>query len=237
MKISDKIILALDVADSDSAVEIVEKFKDHIEIFKIGSELFTSAGPDVVKKIISMGKKVFLDLKFHDIPNTAAKSVKAAAEMGVFMLNVHASGGAEMMRKASHAVSELSSKKNIERPKLLAVTVLTSIDEAALQKDAGVGRSIEEQVMHLAKLAMNSGLDGVVASPRETEMIRSQFGRDFLIVTPGIRPSWANADDQKRTMTPAEAIKKGSDYIVIGRAVLSQPDPIGALKRIIENES
>ena len=237
MKIRDKIILALDVADRGSAIEIVEKFKDHIDIFKVGSELFTSAGPDVVREINSMGKKVFLDLKFHDIPNTVAKSVRAAAEAGVFMLNVHASGGSEMMKRAAQALAEVSSEKNINKPKLIAVTVLTSIDQTILQREVGIEKTIKTHVTHLAELAKQSGLDGVVASPQETPIIRNACGKDFLIVTPGIRPSWAAADDQKRTMTPAEAISKGADYLVMGRAILSQPDPLDALKRIEEELS
>lgn len=234
MKLSDKIILAVDVADYDSAIEIVKKFKDHINIFKVGSELFTSAGPKIVEEINSMGKKVFLDLKFHDIPNTAARSVRAAAEIGVFMLNVHASGGSEMMKRATEALAEVSAKKNIEKPKLIAVTVLTSIDQTILQREVGIEKALTTQVTQLAELALHSGLNGVVASPQETPIIRAACGKDFLIVTPGIRPSWAETDDQKRTMTPDEAIRTGSDYLVMGRAILSQPDPIGALKRIEE---
>lgn len=234
MKSKDKIILALDVAEQSSAVEIVETFKDHIDIFKVGTELFTSAGPKVVEDIISRGKKVFLDLKFHDIPNTVSKSVRAAAEMGVFMLNVHASGGLEMMKRAADTLSEASSEKGITRPKLIAVTILTSIDQTILQKEVGIEKTMKTEVTHLAELARNAGLDGVVASPHETEFIRSHCGKDFLIVTPGIRPSWAETDDQKRTMTPAEALKKGADYLVMGRAILAQPDPIGAIKRIEE---
>jgi orotidine-5'-phosphate decarboxylase len=234
MKASEKIILALDVDDRGSALGIAERFRDHIDIFKIGSELFTAVGPVIIKDLHELGKKVFLDLKFHDIPNTAAKSVRAAAEHGIFMLNVHASGGLEMMKRAAQTLSRVSEEKGIERPKLIAVTLLTSIDQTVMQNEIGIEKVIKTQVTHLVKLAKSAGLDGVVASPQETEMIRSACGEDFLIVTPGIRPSWADLDDQKRTMTPAEALRKGADYLVIGRAILSQSDPVEALMRTEE---
>ncbi|MBI5057230.1 MAG: orotidine-5'-phosphate decarboxylase [Nitrospirae bacterium] len=234
MKPKERIILALDVADYTEAIRTAKKFKDHIELFKVGSELFTAAGPRIVEKINSMGKKVFLDLKFHDIPTTVAKSASVAAKLGVFMFNVHTSGGLEMMKQAAQAIRKISLKENIERPKLIGVTILTSIDQAALQDELGVGLRMSAQVKNLAGLAHKSGLDGVVASPEDAEMIRSKFGKKFLIVTPGIRPSWAAADDQKRMLTPRQALIKGADYLVIGRAITSQPDPVKALKRIEE---
>ncbi|MBI4849841.1 MAG: orotidine-5'-phosphate decarboxylase [Nitrospirae bacterium] len=234
MEPKDRIILALDVADYSGAIRTVKKFKDHIELFKVGSELFTAAGPRIVEKINSMGKKVFLDLKFHDIPTTVAKSAAVAAKLGVFMFNIHTSGGLEMMKQAAHAIRKISLKENIERPKLIGVTILTSIDQAALQDELGIGLRMSAQVKNLAGLAHKAGLDGVVASPEDAEMIRSKFGKKFLIVTPGIRPSWAAADDQKRMLTPRQALIKGADYLVIGRAVTSQPDPVRALKRIEE---
>lgn len=232
MKPKDRIILALDVSDYDEAVRIAYKFEEHIEIFKVGSELFTSAGPRIVEQINSMGKKVFLDLKFHDIPNTVAKSAAAAAKLGVFMLNVHTLGGLEMMQQAAEALRDVSLDENIDRPKLIGVTILTSLDQAALQDELGIGLRMSAQVRHLAGLAQRAGLDGVVASPEDAESIRSHFGKGFLIVTPGIRPSWAAADDQKRMLTPKEALRRGADYLVIGRAILSQPNPVSALKRI-----
>ncbi len=234
MKASEKIILALDVDDRGSAIGLAERFRDHIDIFKVGSELFTAVGPKIIKDINGLGKKVFLDLKFHDIPNTAAKGVKAAAEHGVHIMNVHASGGVAMMKKAAETLDEVSREKGIERPKLIAVTVLTSIDQTMLQREMGVEKAVKAQVTHLAQLTKESGLDGVVASPHETEMIRSVCGDDFMIITPGIRPSWADIDDQKRTMTPAEALSKGADYLVMGRAIVSQPDPVEALMRVEE---
>ncbi|MBI5408092.1 MAG: orotidine-5'-phosphate decarboxylase [Nitrospirae bacterium] len=234
MQPRERIILALDVAEYGEAVRIVNKFKKHIDVFKVGSELFTSVGPKLVEKIHSAGKKVFLDLKFHDIPNTVAKSAVAAARLGVFMFNVHTLGGLEMMKQAAQALRKVSLKENVERPRIIGVTILTSIDQAALRDELGVSLRMSAQVKHLAGLAHNAGLDGVVASPEDAERIRSHYGKDFLIVAPGIRPSWAAADDQKRTLTPKEALRRGADYLVIGRAVLSQPDPVKALKRIEE---
>lgn len=234
MKSKDRIILALDVPDYDEAIRVAHQFEDHIEIFKVGSELFTAVGPEIIKKINSMGKKVFLDLKFHDIPNTVAKSAAAVARLGVFMFNVHTLGGLEMMRKAAEIIRKISLDENIERPKLIGVTILTSIDQASLHDELGIAMRMSVQVKHLAGLAQRAGLDGVVASPVDAENIRAHFGKDFLIVTPGIRPSWASADDQKRMLTPKEALRRGADYLVIGRAILSQPDPVSALKRIEE---
>lgn len=234
MEPRERIILALDVADYNKALDIIQKFREHIDIFKVGFELFTSVGPKIVEKINSMGKKVFLDLKYHDIPNTVAKSVQAASELGVFMLNVHTLGGLEMMRQAVQALVSISLKKNINRPKILGVTILTSIDEKCLINELGIGQGLRIQVRHLAGLALRAGLDGVIASPQDIEMIRSHCGKGFLIVTPGIRLSGTPIENQKRTSTPKEALRKGADYLVIGRAILSQPDPVSALERIIK---
>lgn len=228
----DRIILALDVSGYEEAIETAQRFKDHIDTFKVGSELFTSAGPRIIEDIHAMGKKIFLDLKFYDIPTTVAKSALAVARHGVFMFNVHAMGGFEMMKRAAQALGEFSLKENVDRPKLIGVTILTSIDQDVLRDELGVQLRMTAQVKHLASLAQRAGLDGVVASAEEAEMIRARFGKGFLIVTPGIRPSWAAADDQKRALTPREAIKRGADYLVIGRAITAQPDPVGALKRI-----
>lgn len=232
MNPKERIILALDVSDFDEAVDIVQKFKDEVDIFKVGNELFTSVGPRIVKQIHLMGKKVFLDLKFHDIPNTVSKAVLAAARLGVFIVNVHALGGLEMMKRAADSVREFSLKNNMERPRLIGVTILTSIDQQTLRDELGVELRMSAQVKHLAGLAQQAGLDGVVAAPDDIEMIRSRFGTNFLIITPGIRPSWAAADDQKRTMTPAKAVSLGSDYLVIGRSILAQADPMDALRKI-----
>jgi orotidine-5'-phosphate decarboxylase len=234
MKPKERIILALDVPEYKEAVAIVNKFKKDIEIFKVGSELFTSAGPKIVEKIHSMGKKVFLDLKFYDIPNTAAKSALAVARLGVFMFNVHTLGGLKMMKAAASSISRFALENNVDRPRLIGVTILTSIDQKTMQGELGIDMRISAQVKHLAGLAKRAGLDGVVASPEDALMIRERFEKDFLIVTPGIRPTWIKKDDQKRTMTPKQAFSKGADYIVIGRAITAQPHPVDALKRIEE---
>ena len=228
----DRIILALDLPDYDEAINIIKKFREEIDIFKVGSELFTAAGPKIVEEINSMGKKVFLDLKFHDIPNTASKAALAASQLGVFMLNIHIMGGLEMMKRTVDTIVRSVLKGDIVRPKILGVTLLTSIDKTVLLNELGIQHNISTHIKHLAKMAFNAGLDGVVASPQETEMIRSHFGEKFLIVTPGIRPSWSQPDDQKRTLTPKSAIRKGADYLVLGRAVMSHDNPAKALKRI-----
>ena len=232
MSAIDKLILALDVADSYYALEIVDKFSDYINIYKVGLELFTTAGPGIVEEIQKRGKKVFLDLKFHDIPNTVTKAALSATRLGVYMFNVHASGGFEMMRKCRDSVVEMCLKENLERPKILGVTVLTSLSKEILTDELGIQYGLRTHVRHLSGLALKAGLDGVVASAREVELIRNHCGKGFLIVTPGIRPSWTPPDDQKRTMTPKEAIREGSDYLVIGRAILQQPDPIKAVELI-----
>lgn len=232
MKANERIILALDVPGYDEAMEVVRTFKDHINIFKIGSELFTSAGPGIVEDINAMGKKIFLDLKFHDIPNTVSRTAMAAAKLGVFMFNVHTSGGFEMMKQTADTLLKYSLENNIQRPKLIGVTILTSIDKKTLQDDIGVKADMPNHVSHLASLAKEAGLDGVVASPEDAADLRARFGKDFLIITPGIRPSWSVMDDQKRASTPLAALKSGASYLVIGRAITSQSDPLGALKKI-----
>ncbi|NWF98954.1 MAG: orotidine-5'-phosphate decarboxylase [Nitrospirae bacterium] len=233
MKASEKIILALDVSDPSYAIEIVEKFRDRIDIFKVGLELFTIAGPHIIDEIHKRNKKVFLDLKFHDIPNTVAKAAKAVTRLGVFMFNVHTSGGFEMMKKCAETVVEMCLKENLNRPKILGVTVLTSLTRESLRDELGVHYGLKTHVKHLSNLAMEAGLDGVVASAREAETVRNHCGKDFIIVTPGIRPSWTPPDDQKRTMTPKEALKQGADYLVLGRSILKQPDPLKAIDLIL----
>jgi len=226
----ERVIIALDVASLDEAEKVVEATGEQAVVYKIGSELFTRCGPPAVDLLRRRGKEVFLDLKFHDIPNTVSKAVAAAAALGVNMLNVHAFGGADMMSAAAEAAKKAGRG---ESPKVLAVTVLTSIDESILAEDMGCRRAVEEQVVHLAKLAAKSGLDGVVASAKEIAVIRQNLGSEFLIVTPGIRPRWAAKGDQKRVTTPAEALRAGADYIVIGRPVTASSDPKEALERIL----
>lgn len=232
MPYREKLILALDVAEPDYALDIVDKFSDYIDIFKVGMELFTTAGPKMVEEIHSRNKKVFLDLKFHDIPNTVSNAAIAATRLGVYMFNMHTSGGLEMMKRSRDSVVELCLKENLQKPKILGVTVLTSLSPQVLKDELGIQHSLRTHVRHLSGLALKAGLDGVVASGHEVSMIRSHCGKGFLIVTPGIRPSWSPPDDQKRTMTPKEALREGADYIVMGRSILHQDDPIKALELI-----
>lgn len=232
MSWKEKLIVALDVSDSKRAIDIVDMLGDYVNVFKIGFELFVSSGPSIVKEIQSKGKKVFLDLKFHDIPVTVAKAATAAVRLGVYMFNLHASGGLEMMKRCVDTVQEICIKESIQRPKIIGVTVLTSIDIVTLKNELGVHHSLKTHVKNLALLSKKAGLDGVVASPHEIALIKQNCGRDFLVVTPGIRPSWMPPDDQMRTATPKEALKNGADYIVIGRGILKQDDPIKALELI-----
>jgi orotidine-5'-phosphate decarboxylase len=229
---NDKLILALDISDYDYALELLDKFSDYISIFKVGLELFTVAGPSIIEEIHRRGKKVFLDLKFHDIPNTVSKAGIAAARKGVFMFNVHASGGLDMMKKCRDDVVNVCLRENLNRPRIIAVTVLTSMSREVLRDQVGIQHSLNNHVRHLSGMALKAGLDGVVASGKEAAMVRSHCGRGFLVITPGIRPSWAHLDDQMRTMTPREAVREGADYIVMGRAILNQGDPLKAIELI-----
>lgn len=232
MSACEKLILALDVSEHHHAIELVEKFKDYIGIFKVGLELFISSGPKIIEDINKKGKKVFLDLKLHDIPNTTSKAAITSARLGVYMFNVHTSGGFEMMRRCRDSVIETCLKENLERPKIVGVTVLTSISKEILKDELGIQYSMKTHIRHLSSLALKAGLDGVVASAREAATIRNHCGRGFLIITPGIRPSWTPPDDQKRTMTPKEAIREGADYIVMGRGILKHADPLKATELI-----
>lgn len=227
-----KLILALDVSDYDYAIELLDKFSGYVDIFKVGLELYSVAGTQIIKEIHKRGKKIFLDLKFHDIPNTVSNAGIAVARQGVFMFNVHASGGLDMMKKCRDDVVNLCLKENLDRPRILAVTVLTSLSKEVLRDEVGIQHSLNTHVKHLSGLALKAGLDGVVASAHEAAKIRSHCGRGFLIVTPGIRPSWTPVDDQMRTMTPKQAIREGADYLVMGRAILNQPDPVKAIELI-----
>ena len=228
IKAAEKLIVALDVKSLAEAKEIIRKLSPAVRIFKVGMGLFTLCGPDAVALVHDSGAKVFLDLKFHDIPNTVAHAVRSAAKLGVFMVNIHALGGSEMMMRAVEAARE-SEKK----PKLLGVTVLTSMDQSSIG-EIGIEKKIEEEVVSLARLGKESGLDGVIASPNETGLIRKNLGKDFIIVTPGIRPAGAEKGDQKRVMTPKAAVTAGADYIVVGRPIIETKDPLGAAKKIIK---
>lgn len=223
-----RLIVALDVPGAEQAMKLAHKLAGHVGLFKVGLELFIAEGADLVRELAKAGTPVFLDLKFHDIPNTVSRAISAAGNLGVGMINVHASGGREMMLAARQAVDALPGKK----PILLAVTVLTSLDENNL-REVGVGQSPEKQVLRLAELAAGCGLDGVVASAREVPRIKEICGVDFLTVTPGIRPSGGTVGDQKRVMTPAKAIESGSDYLVIGRPITGADDPVAAADAIV----
>ena len=220
------VIIALDVDNPKQAEMLVEELKDYVSIFKVGSQLFTSQGPDIIDFIHNKGCKVFLDLKFHDIPNTVAQAVGNAVKNDVFMLTVHASGGIEMMRSAYEAAQSQTI--------LLGVTVLTSIDKEILKNDLQISASIKDHVSHLAKMTKMAGLDGVVASSEEIKYIRQTCGEDFLIVTPGIRLAGSDKDDQKRIASPVQAINRGADLIVIGRSVTKASSPGHAMEKVIK---
>ena len=232
----DKIIFALDVDHFTEAQRWVKLLKDHVGIFKVGKQLFTHTGPKVVDMIRQKGQKVFLDLKFHDIPNTVAKAGEEATKLNVTMFNLHALGGFEMMRKTVEASRATAKSLGIPKPLILAVTILTSMNEETL-KEVGVQGPISEEVGHLASLSLKAGVDGVVASPQEIGIIRQRCGEKFLIVTPGIRLPSDKRDDQKRTMSPKEAIASGANYLVIGRPIKEAKDPLEAVQRIIEDIS
>ena len=234
------ILVALDVESADKAVALADALRGSVGGYKVGKQLFTAAGPAVVHALTSRGDRVFLDLKFHDIPNTVAGAVQSAVATGAWMVNVHASGGSAMMNAAVEAATRAAATLNRPRPLVIAVTVLTSMDAAALV-EVGVTRPLIDQVVHLARLAQHSGLDGVVASPLETAAIRDACGPNFQIVTPGIRPRRLGSespaarmgnDDQARTLTPADAIRAGSTYLVIGRPITGAPNPREAAEEI-----
>ena len=228
----NKLIVALDVETAQEARELFRELKGVVGMFKIGSQLFTAAGPGIVREIVEAGERVFLDLKFHDIPNTVAAAGIEAARLGVSIFNIHALGGGEMMRRTAGAVTETARREGLTRPSVIAVTVLTSADARTLD-EVGVSSDTETQVSRLARLAGECGLDGVVASPHEVALVRAVVKRrDFLIVTPGVRPSGSAVDDQKRFMTPREAVRAGADYLVVGRAILKADDPKRAAQEI-----
>jgi orotidine-5'-phosphate decarboxylase len=231
------LIVALDFDSLSTALKFAKQVADLVGMFKIGSQLFTSAGPEAVRQVAQLGADIFLDLKFHDIPNTVAGAVLASAGMpGVQLVNVHALGGGAMLRAAVQAISA-GVPMGADRPRLLAVTILTSMDQKAL-REVGIGGPPAARVVKLAKLAQKAGVDGVVASVQEAKAIRKACGREFLIVTPGVRPKDSSAsarkDDQARTATPAAAIRAGADFIVVGRPILAAPDPRAATQEIVD---
>jgi orotidine-5'-phosphate decarboxylase len=223
-KPADKIIVALDVPSSKEARALLEQLRDRVGFFKIGLQLYTAEGAEIVRAVLSTGGKVFLDLKLHDIPNTVARAVESANALGVQMLTIHLSGGAEMVRAACDTKkSDMS---------ILGVTVLTSSTDATL-REVGINNPVDEQVLRLARLGVQNGVDGIVASAHEIKSLRAEFGHKIKIVVPGVRPIWAEAGDQKRTMTPREATDAGADYLVIGRPITAAGDPREALERIL----
>jgi orotidine-5'-phosphate decarboxylase len=222
----DKLIVALDVDTADKALTLVKELREVAGMFKVGSTLFTTAGPQIVRDIIALDSKVFLDLKFHDIPHQVAGAARAATELGVSLFTIHASGGTEMMQRAVDAVAGTETK-------LLAISVLTSID-ANILAQIGVSSTPSDSVLRLVKLTVSAGVDGVVASPQEIETIRNTIANpNFLVVTPGIRPAHNEAADQKRIATPAAAISAGASYLVVGRPITSAPDPVAAAQQIV----
>jgi orotidine-5'-phosphate decarboxylase len=228
----DRSIIPLDVQSKEDGITLVSKLKD-ARTFKVGLELFTAEGPALFKKLKALRKDVFLDLKLHDIPNTVGGAVRSAFRHGVQMMTIHASGGREMMAKASETARRASEELGRSKPLLLGVTVLTSLKGVDLA-EIGMNANVTDQVLRLAGLAKGAGMDGVVCSPHEIEILRREFGRELVIVTPGIRPLWAAAQDQKRIMTPAEAVAKGADYLVIGRPITGAPSPAEAFIRVVE---
>ncbi len=228
----ERLIVALDVDNLEQAAELVRQLAGEVGMFKIGKQLFTHAGPQAVRQIQELGGEIFLDLKFHDIPNTVAKAAIEATRLGVKMFNVHASGSLEMMRLTAKEVRRVCRQQKLRKPIMLAVTVLTSLNQDDLQR-VGVERKVADQVVRLALLTKEAGMDGVVASPHEVADIREACGQRFVIVTPGIRPSDGNRNDQQRIMTPHNAVRGGVDYIVVGRPIIEAKDPVAAARAIV----
>jgi orotidine-5'-phosphate decarboxylase len=229
----EKIIVALDVDSQDKAVELVKQLGGEVGAFKVGLELFNVTGPSIFPALKEAGAgRIFYDAKFHDIPNTVASAVRVATRNNVWMINVHTTGGSEMMKAAAAAARDEAAKLGIEPPKVIGVTLLTSIDTMTLTDELRIASGLVSHVVHLAKLAKSSGLDGVVASPHEIQYIREACGPDFLIVTPGVRPAGADVADQKRVMTPGDATKAGADYLVIGRPITRAESPTAAAQSI-----
>jgi len=223
-----ELIVALDVSSTSEVVRIVDRLGDAVSFYKIGLELFSAAGPDVVKAVKGRGKKVFLDLKLHDIPRTVGRAVKSGATLGVDLMTIHAVGGRAMIRAAKEAAQEFGP----QAPKILAVTVLTSLDQTDLA-DLGVGRDMKAQVEALGRLACSNGADGIVCSPKEVAAMRAALGSAALLVTPGVRPAGSDVGDQKRVATPGQAVKDGSTHLVVGRPILEAADPCAAARAIV----
>lgn len=235
MELQERIIIALDTATKEEALRLVDLLEEALT-FKVGMELFTAEGPALLEALAGRKKKSFLDLKYHDIPNTVAGAIRSAVRHGAAMLTLHASGGVEMMCRAREASAEEAEKQGRPRPLLLGVTVLTSLRDVDLE-EMGFSPPARDQVLRLASLAKKAGLDGVVSSPQEIDILKRELGRDFLVVTPGIRPAGAQSHDQRRIMTPAEAFGLGADYLVIGRPIIASPSPREAFLNILDELS
>lgn len=232
-KPAEKIIVALDVDNEEDAYMLVSQLSPAITFYKIGLKLFVSCGPRIITGLKKFGVRVFLDLKFHDIPNTVASTARVAVGYGVDMFNIHLSGGREMILRTVDAAENTSAQLGIPCPLIVGVTVLTSFNQKNLQEEAGVQRNLEDHVLHLAQMAKECRLNGVVASPREAPVIRKEIGDDFIIVTPGVRPLWAASGDQQRIMTPRRALQEGASYLVIGRPIIEHPSPREAAEKIL----
>jgi orotidine-5'-phosphate decarboxylase len=230
---ADRLIVALDVDSVDHAIGFVDALAGQVTRFKIGSQLFTSAGPSAVEAVRKRGGEVFLDLKFHDIPNTVEGAAREAVKLGVFMFNVHASGGGAMMIAAARGAAEAAKALGVRRPLVIAVTVLTSLDRAALGGELHVASSVEGHVLHFCSLARAAGLDGSVASPNEIRAIRNAMGTAWTVVTPGVRPAGSDRNDQSRVATPRSAVEAGADYLVVGRPIMGAPDPAAAAAAVL----
>lgn len=230
----DRLIVALDVPDVDEAKRLAEQLAEHVGMFKIGLELYAKHGPALFDAISEYGRPIFFDCKFHDIPNTVARASRQLIGKGIYMFNVHASGGATMMKTTAAAVREQAAAAGVEPPKMLAVTLLTSISDSVLNGELNWKMTADRLVERLARLASDCGMDGVVASPLEAEKIRNACGKQFLIVTPGVRPDWADKDDQARSATPAQALKNGADYIVVGRPITAGKNPADSARFIVD---
>ena len=234
MKQRADLIVALDTASKDKALDLVRALRGQVSLYKVGMELFTAAGPGVIRDLKGLGAEIFLDLKFHDIPNTVARACAEAAKLGVAMLDVHLSGGAAMLRRAADEMEAVCAMNRLRRPALLGITVLTSLGEEDLSA-AGVSRSPLDQVLALTAMGKEAGLDGAVASGREIAALRARFGADFVLVAPGIRPEGSPADDQVRTLTPREAVEAGANFLVVGRPITGAANPAVAARDLLRS--
>lgn len=230
----DRLFVALDYDNFEEAIRLVDQLGETVRTYKVGMQLFYTAGNQILQHLSEQGCKVFLDLKFHDIPNTAAGATDSCTSLGVFMLNVHAAGGLDMMKRAKQAANDRAAQMGIEPPLVIAVTQLTSTSQQVMNQQIGIEGTVEETVIRYAKLAKEAGLDGVVASGHEIKAIKAACGNEFLTVIPGIRPDWAVANDQARILTPAKAIQLGADYLVVGRPITHAKDPQEAARKILD---